>query len=1156
MFRFPFAIFLNFRRIAMFRFPPSVPVVFLLLLGWICHARAADGESARMTIPPISRSPVIDGAINEGEWLGAAKIQGFLINHHREGTLEPREGRTLVAYDRDNLYIAVSTELPPDGKLVAKIRRDMDKVNHDDAIEIWLDPNRGHRESGTGNLDLYQIIINSLGTKLDMVHAGDGLPNLAWSLEGHAFANKIDREKNRWEAEIAIPWKSVNANFADLDGKEIGLLVVRVWNRPYGQDPFSMGKAGAFAEWPNHPVFVLRKDAPLFREELPGNPFEAEFDYRLTIRNPSAEDRIFDVNARIDSNTMPTKAEEKRLAIAAGMEETFVFAPTSYHPGSLNTITAAVAATDGEILFRRELPVGRSRENRWEITGAEESTAFFIAYYPSMNKFGARLDFSLVENADRLTEAGIEIRDSEGKTLFTDTVAIDGKIIEKYFDIPDLPDGIYTARAILAEGKTVMEKPFERIHFPWEGNALGESDEILAPFEPVRTEGDQVNVVLRSHRMNGFGLWDSVTAKGRELLAAPMTLELETAAGREEWTAATVNLTEAKQNLAKYEARAESRAVIVNTISTIEEDGCMRVEMELSPSARPAEIAGLAVRIPMVDALAPLWHVIIGQGCRGNPVGTAPAGEGIVWDSTKTGNGMLLGTFLPYIWLGGPERGIAWFGNNDKDYAVDDARPVQILTRENGQLILTIHLINRPTKIDAPRKIVFGLQATPAKPRMDDWRRRGFNINRVHGGSNIYWTILQRFEGKYPAWRDWGMVDEMVRIRAAGRVDAEARAAFERWLDRVPPGMHERVRTPVLGGMSWVAGTGVNPQFIYYEGHGQDQLTEEWRVFQDEWGREQFTSRNWMTPTGAENDLQTGIFVHYNKSYADFSLYYGAMWMDRGFGLYSDNCYPVPSFNTLVSDAYVRDDGRTQPSVGIWEVREYYKRMWKLRHSRQPNTPYPLLQALHVTNTMWTPVVAWNDVNLDIEWTWDGGRGHFPADLILTQTTGLQGGNIGVVHHMLIPSGMYSKAREAEKENPERHQYLQRAEWGIRFVFELLRDRMYHWAINVSAEKLIRDFGYGEAGVEIINYWAVDERPEGAPEIACSDGDVKWIGLWKKGAGELLVALVNWSDARRAAGLAVKGAFGKIVNAETGGEMNTGDMALEPFELKIVHFSK
>ena len=1150
-----------------------VPVRSAGSTGWLTMAamalmfltNASGGENpgtdrdapGRMAIPPIAKGPVIDGNIDEDEWSGAAQIQGFLV--HRDATLEPREGHTLVAYDRDNLYIAVSTELPPDGRLVAKIRREMGNVHHDDAIEIWVDPNRFRREGGDGKSDYYQIIINSHGKKLDMRHDGKSAPDTGWTLQGHAFANKINKERNRWEAEIAIPWKSVGADFADLDGRDIGLLVVRVWNRPYDQSEYSLAKTGAFDQWMNYPAFALKKDAPLFREETLGKPFDAEFDYRLAVRDSSGKEQSYKIDASVVSADMPTKMEEKRLAVAAGKAETYVFTPTGYHPGSLNTLAATVTAADGEVVFRRKLPVGKIRRDVWEIAGGEENTALFVSYYPSLNKVGVRFDFTLVENAGQLGDAEIELRDAAGNTLFSDTVTIDGEICERYFDIPNIPDGTYTARAILAGGKTVMEKPFERIHFPWEGNTLGETDEIFAPFEPVKTADSRVDVVLRAYRMNSFGLWDGVTARGRELLAAPMTLELETGEGKGEWTAAAVKLIEAKPNRARYESRAESRAVIVNTVSTIEEDGCMKVEMELLPSGTSAEITGLSVNIPMKDSLAPFWHAIIGDICRSNPVGEAPKGEGIVWDSTKTGNGTMLGTFIPYIWLGGPERGIAWFGNNDKGYSVDDDKPVQILTRENGRLILTVNLINRPTTLDAPRKIIFGLQATPVKPRLDDWRKRGFEITGVHGGANLYWTMLQRYAAKYPAERDWSLVDEYVKCRAAGRVTPEAEAAFEQWLkDKIAPGsdMMDDVRPSVWGGMNWVARTGGKPQFIYYEGHTQDQMSEEFRVFQDEWGKEQFTNRKWKEPTGTKKDLDGDVFVHINRSYADFSLYYGKMWMDRGFGLYSDNCFPISSFNTLVSDAYVRSDGQTQPSAGIWEMRDYYKRMWKLKNLRQPDTPYPLLQCLHVTNGMLIPIVGWNDVNLDIEWIWNGGRDHFPADLLLTETTGLQGGNIGVPHHMLIPSLSFSGAMEAEKTEPERHRHWQRAEWGIRFVFEVLRHTMYHWTLNAPEEKLVRDFGYGEPGVEIINYWAADEKSADAPEIACSDEDVKWIGLWKKDAGELLAVLVNWSGKPRNASFGAKGAFERVANAETGEAMKLDGMAFEPFGVKIVRLTR
>ncbi len=71
---------------------------------------------------------------------------------------------------------------------------------------------------------------------------------------------------------------------------------------------------------------------------------------------------------------------------------------------------------------------------------------------------------------------------------------------------------------------------------------------------------------------------------------------------------------------------------------------------------------------------------------RANYAGVVPTGEGTVWTSKEAARSNLLGTFIPYIWVGGPERGLCWFASNDRDWVVDpsDQTPALALERHNG----------------------------------------------------------------------------------------------------------------------------------------------------------------------------------------------------------------------------------------------------------------------------------------------------------------------------------------------------------------------------------------------------------------------------------------------------------------------------------------
>ena len=62
--------------------------------------------------------------------------------------------------------------------------------------------------------------------------------------------------------------------------------------------------------------------------------------------------------------------------------------------------------------------------------------------------------------------------------------------------------------------------------------------------------------------------------------------------------------------------------------------------------------------------------------------------------------------------------------------------------------------------------------------------------------------------------------------------------------------------------------------------------------------------------------------------------------------LYWDNDYLHLSTNVRTTDAYVCEDGQIQPSLGIWNQREYQKRVWHLlqeyRSRRPDHQPRPV----------------------------------------------------------------------------------------------------------------------------------------------------------------------------------------------------------------------
>ncbi|MGQ9697558.1 MAG: glycoside hydrolase domain-containing protein [Armatimonadota bacterium] len=802
----------------------------------------------------------------------------------------------------------------------------------------------------------------------------------------------------------------------------------------------------------------------------------------------------------------------------------------------------------------------------------EKATTF--AYYPGLRKLEVRVSAVGSADAQRLTA---EVRaQGEGRAVARRAFLATNKGGACLISLPRLRDGVYELTVSTADGSQHVVRHFKHRNFEWLGNDLGKSRTVYPPFEPVQVHGTQVRVVLRTYRMNRFGLWDSVVSQGKELLAAPIVLRAVVEGKQARWRFRKGRWRSLAVDTAVYEAEAETDAVRVRTISTVEYDGCMRVELALLPGRQKRTIQRMWLEIPIKDSEAPLFHYTAFEGMRRNYAGKTPRGgritwlsqpydsapwplsalpplwkaelgssDGVIWTcrDTRPWKHVIATDFVPYIWLGGAERGIAFFGANDKAYLLDPKGKVQTIERRRGVLYLRVDFVNKPSVIREKRQIVFGLQAGPTRPMEHDWRVK-HKITPGMPGPVVCWGGYI-CANKYPEGYHWNVVDEIVRVRRTGIVN---RSAFERmdmeraepwkkpwggtgapgfdtWLDRDfwwfvnrAKELHDRSdwrKIAAEGGHpAAVAKVLANPSWItYFEEHASDVSEPEWEVFQDEWRAEWPWTKDRTEVVGQQQPVNNFAYGHqaFPDSYIDFCLYYINEWFKRGVGVYFDNTMPYTVYNPLLSDAYLDETGAIQPACTIWEQRRYYKRVWQLMNEVQrKGVPYPLAFAQHITNTRLLPWNTWCTITLDLEWEWfpdpvvpERGRDlrpmpasswqvrlPFPPDLLLAETAGRQTGTMGDAHFGILGNPQY------EAFFPPTYA---RGEWGMRAVHEL--NARGSEALDAALWK----FGYGTEQTRVVNYWTDD------PPVKVTDPEHnKWLLVIRKSDRSLLLVLQTW----------------------------------------------
>jgi hypothetical protein len=1055
------------------------------------------------TVSCFKKPPTIDGRLEPGEWDGALRTAGFQAIFGST-TLDSRTGTAYFGFTRDRLYIAVVSEYPPDGKDHSSgTNRDKDYI-YDECLEIWLDPNRDRRAEAKGDLRFYQMNCNAQGGIYDVAFDPKTGPNTGWN--GHwELKSTVDHAKHLWTAEMSLPLADLGWKEGQAVGKTLGVLIARNYKGPWVQSTWFPVR-GAFIDWYRFAAVKLTADAPTVQITSLGEKVHTgALQLRATISNPGAA-RKAKVALRITSSDMPELKDDKLLDLPAGSTTAYNYdVPEGrLHESAQHDLVLDVLSPDAaETYLHYVLKWTRAPQRKWEYAiGPDREAAVRFAYYPSFRMVRVQADpRALGQEVEKTCrKARVLLAGPDGKKVLDQAIAWEQSPGLKEFDVGDIPDGQYRLTVALDGCKEPFVRTVKRTRFPWEGNRLGMTDEVLPPFKPTKVDGAKVSVVSRKYTVDGLGLWQSVRAEGnvsaggpKELLAAPMALVADGAALKGQG-----RFTKTAPIAAVYEGQAQHPAVTVRSRCTTECDGCTKVELTLEPSGGNRELRSLHLDIPLKDVLAPLWHVST-SGLRVNPAGTTPAGEGVVWDSKMFPDGEWFGNFKCYLWLGAEERGLCWFADNDRGWElnVDTKDPeksvaCQQLIRKDGVLTLRINLVQKPVVITAPRTITFGLMASPAKPMPTDWRRRDvWEPSRF----NMGYANVATFCGKMPWGNDFSIADWAYANRT-GKPGPTAEQ-LEAWKQRnLPADMQPKFRQEMislaLGPFLGTFAPGQKYYKMYFEEfHTTSQIHPESHVFQSEW------SGDWHRPL-VERETEpwhheagincAGIVA----SYRDFACWYAAQWVKRGIGCYFDNAFPIRAYDPLTTNAYRLPNGQIQPSAGMWARREYLKRVWVIHRQLAPADALPAMM-IHMTNTHILPYMVWNDENLDLEWKFgpEPQQSKFPHDFLRAETLGRQSGNVP-----------WALDRIMDHKTPEEKRIAHRTRFGVMMVHEI---RWWGMGEDVEAAmlKAIKDFGYAQDDCQSLNYW-----DEGYP-VKASDPEAKTL-LLKRGK-ELMLLVCTWN---------------------------------------------
>lgn len=996
---------------------------------------AVPGKNHEFIVPLMEKAPVIDGNFIPEEWKNAAGFDGMTW----QGVLEQRSVRSYIGATVDAFYFAMISELPKEGNILAKVKDGTSQIVFDDAGEIFIDPNpeteRGIR---------YQYLFNSIGSVLYQTAVRGGFPQpVNWNGKYEIAHSMRD---GKWITEVKVPVKSIVPDRKTTDGVW-GLSLCRDWKQPW---VFS----SAPGNFPGDDTrFRFVKAAPAIQFEAHGDFTAKQIHGALSLYNPGDKPAKLDVLIHSELNLMPEVRLHEKVTVEPGKSVKLPY-DARVNAGICDKFDFLIKVSgDDGVHYSRQYKWTVPRSVRWATV--EEKILpfdFEFAYYPYENLLRIR---NLFHNYKKTLPAEVSYTISEkesGKVIKSETVkAVHG--LETRLRLPEL-DGEYAITLVMNNDEKLV-KNFIRRRYDWEHNKLGRSRKVFAPFTDIKVENNTLSTVLRDHRLGNTGLPEQISVKGIDILAGPVTLKLNGKA----LSAGKLNFTERAADVVRTESEIKSGNFSAVAKGRWEYDGCLKYDLTL----KSGEIKSLILEVPLKDEYAPMFHAMI-EGLRaGIMFDEFNPGDGELWTAKKLPSTTMPANFCSYIFLGSPLRGLSVFAENDKGWSWDRGTPNMRVVRKGKELTLEVNLVNKPIKIEREQTLSFGMLAAPVKPRPEWWRTKFFRLL----GTCINWLGGPGCCGNvYPPGKHRVFFEVMARLNQGIVKEEDRKTVSELGLKYYKPfpdypEMEKQWSRHVAANFG---GRLFPRNMLFYYNRAVFNALEEYPTFVNDWSLLDFPPREYIP-------VRNEIKIVPTDSYNDFAMHWYKESFDHGRnqGVYWDNWYIRPSFNTEMTDAYYNADGSVTPAAGIWGLRSLIKRTYEMM-CEQGMDP---VTAPHMTSTSILPMLSFATVQYDWEWKRSTGDVQYRFSRPYTQLVS-NGELAGLQPMMLTDHG-----------NDAKDEWRQRTYAGVCIVHELFSGG--GGKVWKTLDAPIREQYFKNPGLKTYRYWDVQDA------VKVSDKDYAWI---------------------------------------------------------------
>ena len=614
------------------------------------------------------------GPAGAPDWSRAPEVTGFRLL--KGGRLASAQSHAQVCYDARNLYVRFRCPAPDPATLTGEVRERDGAVWQDDAVELFLDPGKTGAHS-------YQFIANCKGSQYDGRDGESG-----WNGEWAASA-AVDPEAREWVCALTIPFATLDRGAPAPEAQ---------WGVNFCADSAAAGENSAWADVPGKydqpALFGLLRfapGAPAVQLLNLGNLGTGSGQLGLSFYAQTTQ--TVNVAARLAGTERTLLDDTRAVPLQAEAKET-VRLEFKAEPAGEYLADLTVHSGDGRLLFAAHSPVA-------VLPNVQLTTRSF----PTAGRVEVSVDASVLPQAAGELRAVVTASGGAGKELARQQIAA----LKAGRGTAELGLGTATGAitltaqvldptgTVLGSAETLVERPPAPA---WAKTRAGLTDKVLRPFEPLRFGKDVARIWGRTLTYGKRLLPASITSRDKELLAAPVRFRLRS--GDKQQTVELPGTTKSASALALVrEGQTTVRGLRLRGRQTLEYDGCLKLELDVS-SAGAVPIQELSFEIPLRPEVARYLHTCRADWATSRSQAIPPEG----WKSK----------FMPFLWVGDEDRGLAWFSETDEPFRVADPNAVIEIVPAGTQTILRVHVIDTPTELRQPFKLVFGLQPTPVKP--------------------------------------------------------------------------------------------------------------------------------------------------------------------------------------------------------------------------------------------------------------------------------------------------------------------------------------------------------------------------------------------------------------------------------------------------------